>query len=534
MWIARYVSTAMMTRLVAALAITLSAAHTLAEETKPDTRPNIIIMMADDMGFSDLGCYGSEIATPNLDQLAEKGVRFTQFYNTGRCCPTRAALLSGLYPHQAGVGHMTGNLGIPAYQGYLNDRCSTIAESLRPAGYRTLMVGKWHVGSEPGQWPNDRGFDRYFGSPNGGGVYFREALETRGEVFFTLDREKVEFPKEAYVTDLFTDHALNFIEEASQTEKPFFLYFAHIAPHWPLQAKGDDIAKYKDRYQVGYEAIRQARFEKQQKLGLFDESVELSPRDPQAKPWSELSAEKQADLAHRMAVYAAQVDCIDQNVGRLVNKLRELGQLENTIIFFLSDNGCSAEGGPGGFDRRAGEEIGTGRSYASAGLEWANVCDTPLRKFKIDTFEGGISSPLVVHWPKGLKNVGSINRTPGHVVDLKPTCLQLAGVDPKETPDGLTPLAGVSLLPALQGERNERGQPIFWEHQGNRAMRLGDWKIVSPGGKAWQIYNLAADRTELNNLADRERDRLIAMRSQWEAWAKDAGVEPWPVRRRQR
>ncbi len=497
-------------------------------------RPNIILVMADDLGYSDVGCYGGEIATPHLDGLAQAGVRFTQFYNTARCCPTRASLLTGLYPHQAGIGHMVADYGVPSYQGYLNDRCLTIAEALRQGGYTTLMTGKWHVGSRPEHWPTQRGFDRYFGTPSGGGVYFRDALQIRDQVFFTLQDEKVEFPEEAYVTDLFTDYALDFVNEAASKEQPFFLYLAHIAPHWPLQAKPEDIAKYEGRYEDGWDTIRDERFAKQQQLGLATESWKLSPRDRQARPWEASNEARQADLARRMSIYAAQVDSIDQNIGRLVAKLKELDQFDNTIILFFSDNGCSAEGGPGGFSRgRPGAEIGTGLSYASAGLEWANVSDTPFRKFKMDIFEGGIASPLIVHWPSGLENTGGFFREPAHVIDLMPTCLELAGVAYPDERDGkpLIPLEGVSLLPALRGQSLARSEPLGWEHQGNRGLRHGDWKIVAPHNGEWRLFNIAEDRSETNNLAAEHPQRVAELAKLWDAWAERCGVLPWPVRR---
>ena len=514
------------------LAVTILTICASVAEAKAE-RPNIVLMMADDMGFSDLGCYGGEIDTPNLDRLAADGVRFTQFYNTARCCPTRAALLTGLYQHQAGIGHMTGNFGIPSYQGYLNDSCVTIAEVLRPAGYTTLTVGKWHVGGKKGQWPLDRGFDRYFGTPSGGGVYFKDTLQIRTNVFFVKDDQRVEVPDDFYVTESFTDHALEFLDEAGKKDKPFFLYFAHIAPHWPLQAKPDDIAKYKGRYDAGYDEIRRRRYERQLKLGVIDPKWELSPRDPQAKPWAELPAKKQADLARRMEIYAAQIDCIDQNVGRLVAKLKELDEFENTLFLFLSDNGCSAEGGPGGFSRgKKGAPIGTGLSYASAGLEWANVCDTPFRRYKMSTHEGGISSPLIAHWPAGIGRKGEFEATPGHVIDLLPTCAAVARAEypKKRSGKDVQPPEGKSLLPAFRGEAITR-DAFFWEHQGNQAIRAGDWKLVRAHKQPWELYDLGADRTELNDLAKRNPERVRELSSEWQRWADRAGVKPWPVKK---
>lgn len=524
---------ALLGTMVAGIAPAVAAEDSTHDEPASQ-RPNIVIMMADDMGFSDLGCYGGEIQTPHLDALAANGLRFTQFYNTARCCPTRAALLTGLYQHQAGVGHMTRNSRIPSYQGFLNGRCVTIAEALRPAGYATLMTGKWHVGSAPRRWPLNRGFDRYFGTPTGGGVYFKGTLKVRTNVFFVEGDQRIEPPEDLYVTETFTDYALKFIDEAVDAEKPFFLYFAHIAPHWPLQAKPEDIAKYRGRYDVGWDAVREARYRRQVEMGLIDPRWKLSPRDPQAGAWDDQSAEKQQDLAHRMAVYAAQVDCIDQNVGRLVARLNEHGILDKTLFLFLSDNGCSAEGGPGGFSRGLdGAPIGTAESYASVGLEWANVSDTPFRKFKISVHEGGIASPLIAHWPAGISRRGEFERQPGHVVDLMPTCLEVAGATYPRDRNGRATLAleGRSLVPAFRGDAVERGG-LYWEHQGNRAVRIGQWKLVADHRGDWELYDLQADRTELNDLADENPEKVNELAAQWTAWAERCGVKPWPVRRR--
>lgn len=511
------------------LALMVAANASAASETP--ARPNVVVILADDMGWSDLGCYGSEIETPHLDALAAHGVRFTQFYNTGRCCPTRASLLTGLYSHQAGVGHMAADDALPAYRGFLHDRCLTIAEAVRPFGYATLMAGKWHVGSAPGRWPLDRGFDRYWGTPSGGGVYFKDTLKVRRNIFFVDDATVVEPPDDMYVTDTFTTRALGFVEQAVRNGKPFFLYLAHIAPHFPLQAKPEDIAKYRGRYDAGWDRVREQRFQRQKQLGLFTEDVKLSPRDPKARSWNDVPADEQRQLARRMEIYAAQVDCIDQNVGRLVDKLKQLKQIDNTIILFLSDNGCSAEGGPGGFERGLpGAPIGTALSYGSLGLEWANVSNTPFRKFKMDTFEGGISTPLIAHWPQGIKSTGRLVDQPGHVIDLMPTILELTGATYPKEADGkdLVPLHGRSLKPFLTGEPAELGdRSLFWEHQGNKAVRNGDWKAVAAHGKAWKLYNLAADRMEGADRAKAQPEVLQELTAQWRAWAEECGVRDW-------
>lgn len=514
------------------LAAAAAAAATEATEKVP--RPNIVIILADDMGFSDLGCFGGEIATPHLDRLAANGLRLTQFYNTARCCPTRAALLTGLYPHQAGIGHMTGDFGYPAYRGRLNRHCMTIAELLRTVGYRTLCVGKWHVGSDPQYWPRQRGFERYFGTPTGGGAYFKEAFQFRKR-FVVLDDERVEYPDGAYVTDLFTDYAVRFVEAAAGDDRPFFLYLAHIAPHWPLQARPEDIARYSGRYDVGWDHIRDRRYRRQLEMGLIDRRWPLSPRHPQAKPWKALPESKRRDLAHRMAVYAAQVDRLDRSVGRVVECLRDHGALEDTLIVFLSDNGCSAEGGPGGFRRGDPDApIGSPRSYASVGLEWANASDTPFRRFKMNTHEGGIATPFIAHWPNGIAARGTIAHHVGHVIDLMPTCAELAGARYPSQHDGveLYPLEGRSLVPVFRDpSRPVESRTLYWEHQGNRAIREGNWKLVADHKGPWELYDLRADRTEVHDVAAEHPDVVRRLARKWQDWADRVGVRPWPVRR---
>lgn len=496
-------------------------------------RPNIVLIMADDMGFSDLGCYGGEIDTPNLDRLADGGLRFTQFYNTGRCCPTRASLLTGLYSHQAGIGHMTGDYGLPSYQGRLNEQCVTIAEALKPAGYQTLATGKWHVGGDRPNWPLQRGFDRYFGTPDGGGFYFPEALQFRKLRLFS-GNEPIDPGDGWYVTDLFTDRAVDFLNEASQQEAPFFLYFAHIAPHWPLQAREEDVQKYLGRYSEGWEAVRRARFERQQALGLADESWTLSEPDPQAPEWKSLFQEKQAEMDRRMAVYAAQIEVLDRSVGRIVETLEQFDQLDNTLILFLSDNGCSAEGGPLGFDR--GEKdapIGSPDSYSSAGLAWANACNTPFRKYKIFTHEGGVASPLIAHWPNGIAVKGEFRHQVGHVIDLMPTILDVSQADYPEQLGGnlRKPLEGISLVSTF-GENTPAPRTLFWEHEGNRAVRQGDLKLVAAHKQPWRLHDLSHDRVEQHDLTSEYPEKAAALKQAWDEWAARAGVEPWPVKKK--
>ncbi|GAA5480596.1 arylsulfatase [Haloferula helveola] len=519
-----------MLRLIALLSLASLALPTSAEEAK---RPNIVIIMVDDMGFSDLGCYGSETETPHLDKLAANGLRFTQFYNSGRCCPTRAALLTGLYQHQAGIGHMVGNSGFPAYQGYLNDRCVTIAEALEPAGYFTAISGKWHVGSAPEHWPLKRGFDRFYGTPQGGGHHYRN-LPGRDLV---LDDKAIPMPDDWYSTTAFTDHAVEFVDEGLRAEKPVFLYLAYTAPHWALHAPDEEIAKFRGRYIDGWQPVREARFARQMGMGMFPEGTKLSPKDAKMPEWSKIEDKDEMDL--RMATHAAMVHLIDRGVGRLVEKFEEFDELDNTLILFLSDNGASAETGPTGFTGSRGGDpkarTGTPNSYNSFGIAGANLCDTPFRRYKMFTHEGGISTPLIAHWPKGIpaKRNGSFEISPGHVIDLLPTCTDLAGVDypSKRGEKDVMPTPGVSLRAALAGE-TPKERELYFEHEGNAAVRIGDWKLVRGHKEPWSLHNLAIDRTELVDLAKEDPERVESMKAKWKAWAERVGVRPWPVRKR--
>ena len=515
--------------LLLSLLLAVSVSASVAAE-----KPNIVIIMVDDMGYSDIGCYGGEIETPHLDALAAGGVRFTQFYNAGRCCPTRAALLTGLYQHQAGIGHMTQDYGLPAYRGALNRNCVTIAEALQSADYFTAITGKWHVGSDPSQWPLERGFDRFYGTPQGGGHHYRN-LPGRDLV---LNDTVIPMPEDWYSTTAFTDHALQFIDEGVEAERPVFLYLAYTAPHWALHAPKKEIEKFRGRYADGWQPVREARFERQMEMGLFPQHTKLSPQDSQVPEWAKVKDQDEMDL--RMATHAAMVHLIDQGVGRVVSKLKELGQLENTLLVFLSDNGASAESGATGFTGSRGGDpkarTGTPDSYNSFGVAGANLCDTPFRKFKMFTHEGGIATPLVVHWPGGIpeERNGSLISEAGHVIDLLPTCIDLAGAEYPSQYGGkqITPPAGRSLRPILVGEKFERPEGLFFEHQGNAAIRDGKWKLVRAHGKPWSLYDLDADRTELNDLAAAHSERVEEMTAKWQAWAERAGVEPWPVKKK--
>ncbi len=503
-----------------ALLLGFLACGAAAQAAEPK-RPNIVIIMADDLGFSDIGCYGSEIATPNLDRLAAGGLRFTQFYNTARCCPTRASLLTGLYPHQAGVGHMVEGRGTPAYQGYLNDRCVTIAEVLRRGGYRTLMVGKWHVGENRPHWPCDRGFDEYFGLISGGTNYFRLDPTRR---MARNNTPYVPAGDRFYVTDAFGDEAAAFLDAHGRKPEPFFLYLAFTAPHWPLHAWPEDIARYRGKYRIGWDALRERRHKRQVELGIVDAKWPLTPRDPEAPAWDDVKDRDDCDL--RMAVYAAQIDRMDRNVGKVLSKLRELGVERDTLVLFLSDNGGCAEPVNRG---TSGAPAGDRESFLSYGLPWANASNTPFRLYKHWVHEGGIATPLIAHWPAVIQRRGEITPAVGHVIDLMATCLDAAGVEYPREHDGrpVMPLEGKSLVPIFRTGTRTEHEAIYWEHEGNRAVREGRWKLVSRHPGPWELYDLGADRTELNNLAAAHPDRVKAMAEKYARWAERVGVMPW-------
>ena len=496
-----------------------------------DSRPNIVVIMADDMGFSDLGCYGGEIATPNLDRLAGNGLRFTQFYNAARCCPTRASLLTGLYPHQAGMGDMV-NVGKKPkpgpYQGYLNDRCVTIAELLGQQGYRTYMSGKWHVGEQPEHWPRRRGFDRYFGLISGASSYYELLTPMRK---MALDDAPWKPPEQGfYMTDAFTDFAVSCLEDHGGNPAPFFLYLAYTAPHWPLHAPKKDIAKYLGRYDNGWDALREERYQRLIGLGIIDKQWPLSPRDDEAPPWE--AVDHKEDWALRMAVYAAMVDHMDQGIGKVLETLERQNRLDNTLILFLSDNGaCHTDGGEK-YRNKKGTQPGERGSYTAYRRPWANAGNTPFRLFKQWTHEGGIATPLIAHWPKHIRQQfprkrEQLTQEAGHVIDILPTCLELAGGAYPETFGGhsVTPLEGQSLLPVLRGKAWETPRTLYWEHENNCAVREGDWKLVSRREReVWELYNLKADRTELQDLAKEEKERAETLRKKYEAWAKRCGV----------
>ena len=493
-------------------------------------RPNLIVILADDMGWSDLSCYGSEIPTPNLDSLSREGLKFTQFYNTGRCCPSRASLLTGLYPHQAGVGHMNEDQKLPGYTGHLNDQCVTLAEVLGSAGYFTAMTGKWHVGQTFGVTPHNRGFERNLTAPAGGFYY---ADSPRADLYLNggkISSQDPRLAKDWYSTDLWTDYGIKFIDEALATNQPFFLYLAYNAPHFPLQAPAADIARFRGKYKIGWDQLRTNRYERQQQMGLLDSGWALSPRPAGVAAWSSLTPAEQDRFDQIMSIYAACVAHLDQEVGVLVAALRERHALDNTLILFLSDNGGNAESGPNG--RLEGAVPGSAQSTVFCGQSWATLENTPFRRYKHFNHEGGIATPLIVHWPAGIKAQGELRPQPGHVVDIMATLVDVGGAKYPETFQGhaIHPMEGHSLVPAFANQTAAR-EAIFWEHEGNAAVREGDWKLVRQGSRGpWELYDLKTDRTELHDLAATHPKQAAELQAKWDAWAKRAQVLPGPPR----
>ncbi len=537
-------------------------------KTADDQRPNIVVIMADDMGFSDAGCFGGEIHTPNIDWLAQHGVRFTNFYNTSRCCPTRASLLTGLYNQQAGIGEMTTDKHEPGYRGHLTRNAVTIAEVLKSAGYHTAMSGKWHVSNTPvqpskqkqlnwlnhqsfhpyfspvEQYPTNKGFEKFYGTIWGVVDYF----DPFSLVYGTEAVKEV--PDDYYHTDAINDSAAAFIRQFSESDKPFFVYVAENAPHWPLMAKPKDIAKYEDTYKVGWEAIRDARYNRMVKMGLIDSA--LAPLPPRWHP--QLKWKDNPDSlwdARAMAVHAAMVDCMDQGIGRIIKALKETGEINNTLIIFLSDNGASAEicanYGPG-FDRpsetRDGRKIvyatkkqaipGLETTYSSIGPHWSNVSNAPYRYWKAQSYEGGIHTPMIAFWPDGIKlKPGSFNDHVGHVMDFMATFLDLAHAEypTKHNGHSITPTEGLSLVPVFKGEKAPSHEALFNEHFGSGYVRHNGWKLVKRHNNkdtGWHLYHISQDETELNDLSDKYPDKVHKMDSMWHEWAVRAHVFPKP------
>lgn len=544
---------------------------TLATTAHAATKPNIVIVLSDDMGYSDIGCFGGEISTPTLDGLAANGLRFTQFYNTARCCPTRASLLTGLYPHQAGMGHMTDNRGNDGYRGDLNKNCVTIAEVLRPAGYRTYMTGKWHVTkalsakteADKHNWPLQRGFDRFYGTIIGGGSFWDPSFLTRDNTQVSAFADPEYRPTEPYhYTDAISDHAVHYVQDhhAQHADKPFFLYVAYTAAHWPMHAHESDIAKYKGKYAAGYQAIREQRYQHMLDRGVITKEATTVLPVPAGIDHTPLWDWDQRN----MEVFAAMVDRMDQGLGKLVATLKSTGQLDNTLFFYLQDNGGCAEvigrgkDGPAraerptlppmpaeelqvtlvpkqtrdGYPVRQGKGVMAGGpdTYIAYGEAWAAVSNTPFREYKHWVHEGGISTPLVVHWPAGIKpdQRGGLRREPGHLVDLMATCVDVAGATYPTEVSGqpIKPLRGASLRPAFATDPVDRKEPLFWEHEGNRAVRDGRWKLVAKSDQPWELYDIDTDRSEQRDLAKDHPDRVRDLAAKWDHYAKTSDVLP--------
>ncbi len=537
------------------------------------TRPNILLILADDMGYSDLGCYGSEIRTPNLDGLAASGLRFSQMYNSARCCPSRASLLTGLNPHQTGVGHMMDALGPPEYQGYLNRNCATVAEVLRSAGYATYMSGKWHVGGrydllDDSRWeelkgsegfpiPTQRGFDRFYGIVAGSANYFFPRLLMEDDRFLELD------PAGYYFTDAITDNAVKMLDENAaansrasangDAEKPFFLHVTYTAPHWPLHAHEEDIARYEGKYRGGWDTLRTDRHEELKASGILSDKWQISPRNASATAWEDEGEKDWEDL--KMATYAAMIDCMDQGIGRIMDKVREMGAEDNTLVMFLSDNGGCAEflaedsnrpepsqyaspnpdGTPVKMGNILGQRPGPGDTFMSYSLPWANASNSPFRLFKRWTHEGGISTPFIVSWPERIKQAGIVHE-PTHISDIPATCIDAGGATYPTELNGndITPIEGISFMDAIDNGEWKRDLPIYWEHEGSRALRIDNWKLVAEVGGEWELYDMDDDRTELNNLVESNAPKAAEMIALYESWAERCGVQPWPLTGRAR
>jgi len=531
--------------------------HTINAMAEGASRPNIIMMLVDDMRYSVPGCYGRKMRTPKLDAIAAGGLRLTQCHNMARCCPTRASLMTGLYPHQVGLGRNGHSL---------NHSGMTLAEALKLAGYNTAMAGKWHLSEtlchpdkkKHQQWinhqinygpfgpvdsyPTRRGFDRFYGVIWGVINHF--------DPFSLVEDETPvkEVPEDYYFGDAITDKAIDYIQDFSKSDKPFFLYYAHCAPHWPLHARQEDIKKYEDMYQGGWEKLRKDRYARQVEMGLFDtEKAVLPPLMDGGDTWDSLSEERRAYEARKMAVHAAMVDRIDQNLGRLIDALKETGQYDNTLIIFMADNGASperVEWGPGydrpsetrdgekllyGYDNPPLDLVGSQKTYVSIGPAWANAANTPFRYWKKESYEGGANTPCILYWPKGLKcTPGSMTNTPAHVMDVMPTCLELAQQEYPESyqNNSLLPLEGKSLADLLHGETIQREEEYYFEHERGRAVRKAGWKLVAPSDKPeqWELYHIENDLTEMKDLSEANQEKAKALLEDWERWAKRVGV----------
>lgn len=528
-----------------------------------DNRPNIVLILADDLGYSDLGCYGGEINTPNIDSLAARGVRFRQFYNTARSCPSRASMLTGLTPHLAGVGHMVVDRGYPGYRGGLAPNSVTLAEALSANGYSTAMSGKWHVtnntnsAGDQSQWPMQRGFQKYYGTLSGHGSFWDPKCLFEGN---TPIRAEGDY----YYTEAVTDHACQYIDEMSNGDKPFFLYVAYTAPHYPLHARPEYIKKYKGRFKEGWDSLRVQRFDRMKSLGVIDSDAVLPEKDPQCYDWADEEWKEWQQM--RMEVYAAMVEEMDAGVGKIMDKLNNLGLTDNTVVIFLSDNGASNEGHLNNTVERTGKhwgdkmipsetrdgrpvksgdipgmDLGADDTYGSYGPQWAHLSCTPFRRYKSWMHEGGICAPMIVSWGENIQDKGGFRNGVYNITDFMPTFLELAKGEYPDTIRGIksVPIEGESFVAAITSDVCNPERTLYWEHEGNRAIRCGKWKLVSeypgswrtlrpyPTGGAWELYDMENDRTELNDLAGSHPDIVKEMSERWQRWADRSLVEDW-------
>lgn len=530
-------------RTVSVLAAVLLGACAPADEARP---PNFLVIVADDMGFADAGCYGGEISTPNLDALAKGGLRFTQFYNTSRCWPTRGSLLTGYYAQQIRRDSIPGvdprEFG---GRGIRPDWAVLVSERLRSAGYRSYHSGKWHVDGDP----LDNGFDHSYRAGNRAGFFHLIGHDKDGVQLPDFEPEQG-----AHLTVVTADHAVECLQEhaAEHSERPFFQYLAFHAPHFPLHATPEDIARYRDRYLVGWDQLRQERFSRQLAMGIA--GPQLSPLDEDVGPpyafpdgiaqlgagevnrpvpWERLNPEQRSFQAEKMAIHAAMIDRMDREIGRVLDQLRAMGSLENTVVFFMSDNGASAEIMVRGDGHDPNAPLGSAGTYLCLGPGFSSAANTPFRLHKTWVHEGGIATPLIVHWPDGIRARNELRNTVGHVIDIAPTMLELAGVEVADS--GGPPLAGRSLVPVFGQDGGPRHEALWFYHQGNRALRMGDWKILHtvrtrddgwnsvaeaedarPG--EWALYDLSADRAEQRDLAQARPDKVRELAAKWDEW----------------